>query len=197
MIKLVGVTMRVDVFSARGERRDAIDQRLSRMIVELGGIPVPVVNCSTRHGITALNVSAIVLSGGNDLGCVGGETPERDELEHEILSWAEDKHAPVLGICRGMQVLAVDAGCSLSKIEGHVCNGHSLYGKITGNVPSHHNWCVEKVPRGYSALAQAPDGTCEAMLRHDGRRLGMMWHPERITPLRRIDANLIKDVLQL
>lgn len=197
--RLIAVTMRVDSVADRGERRDALDQRLSRLIVEMGATPAPIVNdlSAARSCLTGLRPTAVVLSGGNDLAVLGGDAPERDDVEREILRWADAADIPVIGICRGMQLIAVEAGATLRRSNGHVCAAHALHGVLAGEVPSHHAWCVDEAPRGFSVLAEADDGTCEAFLRHDGRRLGMMWHPERIWPTRREDVTMIKTVLGL
>jgi putative glutamine amidotransferase len=197
--RLVTITTRVDLHPDRGERRDGLDQRLSRLIVELGGVPVPVVNDWTAAEmlLNAIHPSAVVLSGGNDLDVVGGDAPERDRVERRILDWAAATQIPVLGICRGMQMIAVEAGARLRRSNDHVCDAHLLHGGLAGDVPSHHSWCVDDAPPGFSVLAQTEDGSCEAFLRDDKLMLGIMWHPERISPARSCDAALIKSVLRL
>ena len=60
-------------------------------------------------------LDGFIFSGGNDIG----EMDLRDKSEH-TLNYAEKNKMPVLGICRGMQLMAVWAGADLIKVQGHV-----------------------------------------------------------------------------
>ena len=68
-----------------------------------------------NNWLELLHPDAFLLSGGNDIG----EYPERDATEHYLLSWANKKILPVLGICRGLQIMAVWAGGQLIQIKDH------------------------------------------------------------------------------
>jgi putative glutamine amidotransferase len=80
-------------------------------------------------------MSAAILSGGGD----PGDDPEREYTETGILKYAEEKQLPVLGICRGMQMMGVYAGASLVEVSGHVRARHKVEGIITGEVNSFHH----------------------------------------------------------
>lgn len=184
---LIAVSQRVDRVPARAETRDALDQRLALWLTTLGGLPVPVPNAvgdRLDEWLDALRPAAVVLSGGNDLG----DSPERDFTETRLINHAIRAGLPLLGICRGMQMLAHHAGTALAKVTGHAGTRHALSGalasegKLPGEVNSFHNWALTDCPHGYEVLARAPDGCIEA-LRHCGHRWeGWMWHPERETP---------------
>ena len=80
-MKLVLVSQRVDFLAERGERRDALDQRLANFLAECGLLPIPVPNRreDVRKYFDELPQAAgVVLSGGNDLNDYGGDAPERD-----------------------------------------------------------------------------------------------------------------------
>lgn len=120
-----------------------------------------------------------------------GMVPERDSLEFQLLQKALDLGLPVLGVCRGAQILNVFYGGNLFQDleeegvtdQSHWGGGHFAHGK-TGSalrgkhyVNSWHHQAVHKVASGFEVLVVSPDGVVEAI--DDGfQRLGVQWHPE-------------------
>lgn len=200
---VIGVTQRIDRVEGRAELRDALDQRLVQWVADAGFLPVPIPNAI--HGVSdsskltldcwldAVRPSALILSGGNDIG----EYPERDATEGYLLSWAEKNRVPVLGICRGLQMMAVRVGIDLVKVEGHVGTRHQLMvsskaDKLPTNVNSYHNWAISSCPDGFQVVARAEDGLVEAMRHHSLPWEGWMWHPEREVPFSSYDTDRLK-----
>lgn len=176
-MKRVAVSQRVDIWPQRGERRDALDQRLAAWLAACGALAMPVPNQPdlVSAWLACMAPDALVLSGGNDLG----EAPERDATEAQMLDWAADRKQPVLGICRGMQMMAVHAGGSLVEVAGHVASRHAVGGAIAAEVNSFHRWGLITLPPGYRCLASAQDGSVEAMEHISLPWEAWMWHPER------------------
>ena len=191
---LVGVTQRVDNVEAYNEIRDALDQKIIQLLNHAGFLPVPVPNTminvdnakqSTEqpmldNWLQVIQPSALVLSGGNDIGkCV-----ERDTTERYLLDWAKAKRLPVLGICRGLQMMVVWAGANLIKVEGHVRTRHFLdvlnkNNVFPDSVNSFHNLGLTSCPDGFQVLARSEDGVIEAIRHNELPWEGWMWHPER------------------
>lgn len=156
-------------------------------------------------------IDGLVITGGVDVAperygaqrhpSVQATRVDRDTTETALSILTLDLDVPVLGVCRGMQVMAVASG---GELEQHVpervgSDLHSPTGAeysnhpvmtVTGTrtagvigaeldgVPSHHHQSVLRHP-GYIASAWAPDGTLEAMEAPDARfRLAVQWHPE-------------------
>ena len=204
---IVGITQRIDNVAGRAELRDALDQRLVQWVKQAGFLPVTIPNTllDINHSseadegraldswLQAVQPRALILSGGNDVG----EYPARDATERYLLSWAETKRAPVLGVCRGLQMMAVWAGVSLVKIEGHVGTRHHLMvptkkEEWPTSVNSYHNWSLASCPGGFEITAQSEDGSIEAIRHIKLPWEGWMWHPEREMPFSPQDIERLK-----
>jgi putative glutamine amidotransferase len=138
---------------------------------------------------------------------------DRDLWELELVDAADHHGTPLLGICRGMQVMAVAAGGGLHQhvpdVVGHETHSpggdsfgpisvqvapDSLLGALVGerlDVRCHHHQAVREHP-SYEAVAWAEDGTLEAMEQQGDRFcLGVQWHPEMTE-----DAGLFTGVVE-
>ncbi len=183
-------------------------------IRQAGGIPVLLANMEEPEVLGALD--GLVLSGGSDFhpdlyGAqpqgthMPGVSPERDRAEMALLH-AVAADFPVLGICRGIQALAVAFGGSLiqdvpsqrpspirhaqdaprhERTHGVRVEEQSQLGRILGagsvRVNSFHHQAVDRVPEGFVPVAWAEDGLLEG-IEHPARRfwIGVQWHPENL-----------------
>lgn len=184
---LVAVSQRVDRIEARAETRDALDQRLVRWLLAVGVLPVVVPNglagaSALADWLAAIEPQAIVLSGGNDIG----EQPTRDATEYALLDYAATLRLPLIGICRGMQMMGSHAGVGLLPVSGHAGTRHPLSCQVAtegallpSEVNSFHNLQLASCPTDFEVLATAPDGALEALRHRSLPWEGWMWHPER------------------
>ena len=200
-MKVVAVSQRVDVFADRGESRDALDQRLITFLLAAGCLPVPVPNGLCRQTLDgepihdalhdwlkAVSPQAIVLSGGNDIG----QSSPRDLTEGRLLDHARSHRLPVLGICRGMQMIAHWSGGELKPVTGHVRTRHKLSGQIVAEVNSYHSFTLAGCPQGFEVLACSEEGEIEAIRHLVLPWEGWMWHPERETVFASQDADRLR-----
>jgi len=158
-------------------------------------------------------IDALVLGGGADIDPESqgveahpetvGSNPDRDRFEIALALGALDRGMPLLGVCRGMQVLNVACGGTLDQ---HIPErlGHEIHRPVPGSwaehdvriepgslaaraagtesltVKSHHHQGIERVAENLKPSAWATDDeSVEAIESGDGGFvLGVLWHPE-------------------
>lgn len=184
-MKIIVISQRVDHHPERDETRDALDRRLVQFCLKSGFLAVPVPNfgdsgkeepgSALQRWLEAVSFSGIILSGGNDIGSCS----ERDAVEKALLQKAREDFLPVLGICRGMQMMLMQHGSTLKEVEGHVGTRHILEGFVNREVNSYHNYSVASCPDAFEVTARSDDGEIEAVKHRYLRWEGWMWHPER------------------
>lgn len=192
-MKIIFISQRVEVTGDTKERRDALSQEWGLLADACGFLPVPLPNNINiiKAMLKELPPSGIILTGGNDLASYGGDAPERDEGEGLLVDYALGKRIPLLGVCRGMQMLLDYFWVPLKRVEGHVRTVHILdNGKKTN---SFHNFGTFCLPPSLKVLARSEDGCVEEFEHGEyGNIRGIMWHPERYSPLRQDDIEWIR-----
>ncbi len=145
-----------------------------------------------------------------------GIDPLTDELDLRLIALAQTRHLPLLGICRGMQVINVALGGTLiqdlpsqrdASIDHNVKRplvGHrvsidptSRLAQLLGNNPevnSYHHQGLDRLALGLRAIAWSSDGLIEAV---EGKNLlAVQWHPERMTSLKEVQDLFIDFIKQ-
>lgn len=209
-MKLIGITQRVDNIEHYSERRDCLDQKWSDFVYELGYIAIPLPNVSTNIALMLLDdlhLDAILLSGGNSIcefnPLAKDAAPERDEFERTLIEYALNKELPIIGVCRGMQMLNVFMGGTISPIAGHVATTHLIHSadnkqQFDRTVNSYHAWGIkaEELAINLNALAFDDNGYIESFKSTTSKVLGLMWHPEREQEFNQFDIQLLGTFLK-
>lgn len=195
------VTQRIDNIDYEHdiEVRECLDTRLTGFLQCLHLFPVPI-SCSIQDldvFIDFIRPDGLILSGGNSLG----SCKKRDLFECRLLSLISRSQLPVLGICRGMQMINSYQGGALVNVENHVRTTHTLYGESIFNglvVNSYHSMGIRKESLGKNlvCLANSPDGTVESLIHKSKPWLGIMWHPERNIQPADSDLDLVSNLFR-
>jgi putative glutamine amidotransferase len=194
----IGITQRVSVVEEYGERRDCLDQEWTRYLESFDLVPIPLPNTvsDVSSYLNTLEIEGVILTGGNDLATVNSASnpaPERDGFERELIDYALEETMPLLGVCRGMQLLNVFFDGKLSTVDDHVATDHDItfdgdnklrnasFPEITTKVNSYHRYGIgeQGLAADLQVLAYASDGTIECCTHPDHPLYGVMWHPER------------------
>lgn len=181
--------------SSHGESHLAISLNLLTYLKVLGLDPTPTW-AETQVKPTEIDLGGLhllVLAGGESIG----DIPERDSFEHSLLQRAVATQTPVLGICRGLQIMMSFYGLSPVRLEGHAGTSHPVTGRISGLVNSFHNFGFTSVPDGFEVISSAHDGSVEAAYHQENNWLGVMWHPEREMPHNQEHTSLTLELLGL
>ncbi len=181
-------------------------------IVRAGGVPLVIPPCEDEEVAigTLASVDALLLSGGGDINplLVGEEPspllrsicPKRDKQELMLARLASDMQMPMLGICRGVQVMACALGGAIHQDISHLATvKHSqdaprceathtvtlegilrdVYKRETLPVNSFHHQAVRDTGPHFKVAAQSKDGIVEAIASTECKPIiGVQWHPE-------------------
>ncbi len=199
-MKTILFTQRVEIVESYGERRDCADQRIAEFFCACGYLPVAVPNQETIacQLLEKATPAGIVFTGGNSLVSYGGDAPERDQTERQLLEIALEKNIPVYGFCRGMQVILDYFGEGLEKVEGHIAVKHRIEGTFENRiVNSFHSLAVKEIKQPMiEVLARSEDGVVEAATVRGKRALMTMWHPERMSPFEERDIRMVRSFFE-
>jgi putative glutamine amidotransferase len=218
MKPLIGIPARTSEDSSDGLTRFVVTATYTRAVEMAGGAPVVIplrLGEETLRDIFA-RLDGLLLAGGVDVHpSEYGEAVEpycgsiddaRDAVELRMIRWALDSKMPLLGICRGIQMINVAAGGSLyqdipAQLENKLRHQH-----VKGNpyhLPVHsleidpasqlaralrvtkievnslHHQSVKRVAPDFYITARAPDGIIEGIEARNGHfAVGVQFHPE-------------------
>lgn len=160
-----------------------------------------VIHSGATAAVLAARCDGLLLAGGGDIHPARyGQACSCDQLSVDYVRDAEEetlfdaffaRSKPILGICRGMQIINVFLGGTLQQyVTGHVNCCHAI--RCTGwladqigenpMVNSYHHQIVDRMAHELLPVAHAPDGTVEALVHPSAPLLGVQWHPERMVP---------------
>ena len=214
MSKIIGIPCWTE--DRKGYIDHEINNNFSKMVIEAGGIPLifPQLNNKEILDEYINMIDGIIFVGGSDISpCIYNEipsiylsniSPSRDEVECYLFDKAVKKKIPILGVCRGMQLMNVyfggdlyqDIYTDLIKVINHNYKDkeeimyfhrinidedsilYKLFGKST-IVNTFHHQAIKNLAKGFKITAKAPDNIIEA-IEYEGDQfiMGIQFHPE-------------------
>ena len=202
----LGLTMRIVKAEGYDEIRDALAHDwygfMQSALPEAEWLPIPNLGDSVNEFIGWWKINGFIITGGNDLF----DAPIRDETELAVVDYAVKNNLPVLGICRGLQVICHYFGNKVEQCpveDEHVATKHVINlvdspVQECGHevlVNSFHDNCVGNKDNFSDVLkpfAFSHDGLVEAVYSKTNRIMGLMWHPERERPITEFDKKLVR-----
>lgn len=202
----LGLTMRVQRCEDSHELRNVLAHDWSVLIrATLGDVswlPIPNIEASVKDYLQRWGIDAVILTGGEDVGT----SPLRDKTEHHVLDYCIERRLPVLGVCRGLQMIQVYCGGDLQNVpsEQHAGSNHLVFpchdrsravlGTGPSEVNSYHRQGVylDRLGPGLHPWLVTSDGLVEGFFHYEKNLLGVQWHPERRLP----DSGLARRLMQ-
>ena len=210
MPRRIGVTMRVETHDGtHRESRDALARDWAALFAtalpEAAWLPVPNLGEAVVDFAERWALDAVLLTGGNDLG----SRPDRDSTEFALLAHCIARGFPVLGVCRGLQLVQAycggpvapahemhHGGCS-HEILASSARGRELLGGDGLHAPSYHRHGVhrDELATSLEAFAFSPDGVVEGLVHRSAPVTAVQWHPERPLPDPGVAVRLLRATL--
>ena len=211
----VGITVQNIKHPSYSELGHYLNVRWQAFANEIGVTLIPMTSIAlTQKMVSEKYIKAVILSGGGNLSKefssenvkkqpLNNINLQREEIERILIKFSLITNTPLIGVCRGMQALGMFFGGKLSQVDKHVNTRHSLdyycpvlNSKINRDVNSFHDFGIESadVPQCFQVNAKYLNSV-EQMAHENNKMLGIMWHPEREKPFRKLELDRAKKLL--
>jgi len=230
---IIGVapgTLAVDSQMFPGRQRDYVNHVYLRSITDNGGIPLvlPVTTDATAIARYVSLIDGLLLCGGQDvdpliygeepLEKLGGIDPQRDAYEIALIKAVHGANKPILGICRGLQILNACYGGTIYQDLAYMPANQGTIKHLQAQLPAYgmhhvqvaeksvladflgetklavnsfHHQTLHQIAPGFQVVATAPDEVVEAIeSTTGGLQLAVQWHPEEMQAVNPVMARL-------
>lgn len=215
LYKKIIITQRIDKIAPNNEIRDNLDTLWTTFFNHFNNdkqtillYPLPNYIVDLNAWVNTIGADGILLSGGNTIS--DEIAIQRNNIELQLLDYAAQNNIPVLGVCRGMQMLAYWQKIPLVETQqNHISVKHNILlnpifsysQKFTENVNSYHKFMIQQNAENlqiFDIIATSENDNCIEMIKHKNKNIfGIMWHPEREENLKKFDRILVENVFNL
>lgn len=220
----------VDSHMFPGRQRDYVNREYLRSITDNGGLPLmlPVTLDDDAISKYVSLIDGLLLCGGEDvdpltygeepLAKLGAIDPQRDAYEGRLIKAVHAAHKPILGICRGVQILNATYGGTIYQDLSYMPAGQGTLKHMQAQLPAYgmhhvtitatsqlatylaatkltvnsfHHQTLHQIAPGFKVVATASDQVVEAIESTEGGlQLGVQWHPEMMQQVNPLMAQL-------
>jgi putative glutamine amidotransferase len=133
-------------------------------------------------------IDLLIIPGGNDVSNFLKTSRMRNTIENNLINICLKKNIPILGICRGAQLLNKNLGGKIQRVKNHMRTSHNVFftknnilKKKYLNVNSFHKDGIKKsdLSKKLNMIANDNDENVEMFISKNKKIIGTMWHPER------------------
>lgn len=191
----IGITQRLEMHETYRELRESLDSRWIELLSSLNYFPISLSSFLSLECVSSLNFDGFILTGGKSIGTEF--SARRDRFELDLLEYAANYKKPVLGVCRGFQMMNHYFGGTLKPILDHagVLHKVKIFNSSPIEVNSYHNQGIDFIKETeFKILARGEDEGVEAAIHKYLPWIGIMWHPEREPSLTKISKLIIKNL---
>ena len=208
-MKKIAITQRLISNQSYFEIREALDIKWGKLLKKSNIIPIILpIEFGYKKYFESIKIDGIILTGGNDTNEMNNNnlSLKRDIFEKKLIKYAIKNHIPILGVCRGMQIIAEYFGASFKKVKGQISIRHGLRInkksrylkelKKISTVNSFHNYAIDILPKNLMVSATNQDGIIKSIEHKKYKIFGQMWHTERENNFKNNQINLIKKIFK-
>lgn len=196
--RIIAITQRLAIQESYKERREILACDWGEFFKKRNILPIPL-SYAIPVSEYAPILNGVILSGGNDLSLFSDESSSliRDNYEKEVIEFCSSCAIPLLGVCRGAQMIAHYFNSILFKTDGHM-REHSIMWSDGGydRVNSYHHYKISYLGDELENQAISEDGGIEAFSHKALPIFGMMWHLEREKEMTNSTSRVFKKFLE-
>lgn len=193
------MSVKIGIFGQVHDDKYGVNSAYLNLITELGGIPIIIFPTTIQDFWATYNIEALLVPGGADVNPIsyreipsiqtGYQNPILEYYDKVILPEVLKTSIPIMGICRGLQILNVlHGGTLLQHLDGHPYStmrtqlAHKVNtGKSVFKVNSLHHQGIDLIGKDLQIEATSEDdGIIEAISHKTKKVFAVQWHPEEI-----------------